>query len=197
MGVRLNCDAAVAAGVGNHLGEHDQRMDRLQSIQMTEHMLSNHSPRRLSVLSGLGIALIVRFADQPKIRGRAVERARNPHCILVLTEERLFSRSVPASEQVMNVGDFKKLQNGQDNCGLGTMVMHRADRKPLLPVHVLALEEFVLEKAKLVADVQGEIQRESLVFHMTKENFSIFWERFLGERAKDGNNEAAKSPFEM
>lgn len=177
-GVKLNCDDAVA--------EHGVR--HLQPVRLTEHMLAHHGPSRLLVFPTL--QLVVRFA--PPIGARA-RRGRNPHCVLALVQEKVFSRM---SAKVMRLDDLKTLMQG--TYGLGTMIMHRADRRPLLPVHVLALEEFVREKAELVADGQGKVWRDSIALHLRPENFAAFWPGFLDRHDMSTvGGLAPPSPFEM
>lgn len=174
-GVKVNCDHATA-----HFG-----VERLQPIELTEEMMDKNSPVRLHIFPSL--PLVVRSA--PPI-GKA-KRAHNPYYMIPVLEERLFGAKSPGMVKLDELNALRRAQ-----CRVGTLVLHRADRKPLFPVHVEALERFVQEKVQSAADSEGNVRRESIAFLLKREDFDAFWLVFVEELA-GFNMPVPPSPFEM
>jgi hypothetical protein len=174
-GVKMNCDDAMI----------HHKVERLQPVKLTEYMIIENCPSPLRILPLL--PLIARIA--PPVGDRP--RGPNPYCIIALLESQLFATKCPG---MMKLAELKLRQQG--GCKIGTLVVHRDDKKPLLPVHMEAFEWFVQEKARLVVDAEGKVWRDNIARRLKREDFDAFWPRFVKKLEARGEP-VPPSPFEM
>ena len=174
--VKINCDPDMA--------EHG--VERLQRVQLSEFMLVSCRPTRIRMLFPY-LDLVVRIA--PILGSR---RGSNPHCTLMFVFDRLFGGR---HNEIFKLDELTEWRTGK--YGVGTITVHRDDKKPLLPIHVIAFEDFVYEKAKLVADGQGLVWRGSIMLHLRRENLEAFWPEFLERQGLKGGRDEPPSPLDL
>ncbi|KAL1847266.1 hypothetical protein VTK73DRAFT_10384 [Phialemonium thermophilum] len=204
VGVLLSCDAAARSAhpsVVRNDGTGSPSPPRMHTVYMSEHMLRENLPLHIRVIPGL--PLVARFAPVLDSRGRS----RNPHSLLVVVQDRLFgwsaanddaSYSSSSGRATMPLNDFRELlSGGSGSTAIGTLVLHRADKKPLLCEHVVALEAFVVDMAERAADAQGQVGRDELAARLQPVDFAAFWLKFAERRGLGRGVVPPPSPFEM
>lgn len=157
-----------------------------------------------SISNHVGLPLYVRRCTPSEEWAKGSEAYANPNADLL----HLSCDPETGKSCLVHASDFGKVNFPAEWEGeAGSLIVVRADPKPLLPLHVEALCKYIeddiqplMERASGKYDEKSplHVSKQAVVSMVSAGSFGLFWHRFVEEKCNKGEfDSAVPSPFEI